>query len=159
MSRDHWDAILASVPLNATAGAVTGNGVHFEQAVEPNEHEWDAPPPMKSVARYRVNPSFVDFTGHRVGRLTVLGMARDSLDPKGNKGSLWVCRCVCGRYVGRRSKGLKKSPLVLMCQKCAYTAKLREAASGSNARQRAESPEARKWTSATGSPESEEHAA
>lgn len=34
MGKDHWDAILASVPSNATAGRVVSSGVHFDPQPE-----------------------------------------------------------------------------------------------------------------------------
>lgn len=142
MSKDHWDAILASTPLNATAGRVTSGGIHYEQASPVTEVSWDAPPPMKAVTKYLERPGFIDLTGHQFGRLRVVGMSAD--DSK-DKGALWVCRCVCGRYVGRRTSRLKKVDSEAMCNVCNNTAQLRYAASGDNARQRAEGEEARKW--------------
>lgn len=146
MSKDHWDAILASSPLNATAGKVTGKGPRgneLQQKLSP-EYSWEAPPPLKSVKPYLIDPNFVDYTGKSNGRLTVIGLALDSHDPGGKKGSLWVCRCVCGRYVGRRGKSLRNERAT-GCNACSYTDHLRYHASGDMARKRAESPEARKW--------------
>lgn len=145
MTRDHWDAILASAPLNVTAGRVVSKGVDFVPAAQPTEHSWDGPPAMVRIGRHhRANPSFVDLTGRRVGRLTVLGMAHGL--GKEAIGALWVCRCTCGRYVGRRAKSLKTiKPEEAMCGTCRYTAHLRAAVEGDGARQRAESEKARKW--------------
>lgn len=150
MSKDHWDAILASAPLNATAGAVVGKGVHFEPAPDQpfTAFEWDVPPPLKSPELLRKRePNFVDFTGTRFGRLLVIGLAADSHDTTvdGSRGALWVCRCACGRYAGRRARSIKKASPDARCDHCNYTKRLRDAASGDNARRRAESDEARKW--------------
>jgi hypothetical protein len=142
MSRDHWDAILASAPLNATAAAVTSrsSGIRPLQALSP-EHSWEAPPRLATIsAALRADPGFVDLTGRRVGRLLVLGL----VDGAGKNGAMWACRCACGRYVGRKTKNLKGGTAI-GCNECTYTDKLRKDASGNNARQRAESPEARKW--------------
>lgn len=143
--KDHWDAILASAPLNATAGAVTGKGYGFKPAALRPEHTWLAPPPMKrDLARLALDPNFRDYTGLKSGRLTVLGMAEDNADQTGNKGALWVCRCACGKYVGRRGKGLRTGKTTA-CNECNYTDHLRWSASSGQARKRAEAPEARKW--------------
>lgn len=146
MSKDHWDAIFASAPLNATAGRVTSKGYAYTPDKVITSPEWDAPPPLKPIQRkHRMNPSFTDFTGMRFGRLVVLGMGADSHDPGESRGALWICRCACGRYVGRRGKALKSPKPDASCQLCQHTAYLRHSASGNNARARAESDKARKW--------------
>jgi hypothetical protein len=149
MSRDHWDAILASAPLNATAGAVTSKGYQYEPEIgSRNIHEWDAPPPLMPVSDTHIrNTSFVDLTGRVIGRLTVLGMMRSDPSQK----ALWVCRCACGKYIGQRARALKSGNRD-RCDTCDHNAYLVQAASGNNARQRAESPEARKWTAEPSSP-------
>lgn len=151
MGKDHWDAILASVPSNATAGRVVSSGVHFDPQPEKpgafRAHEWDVPPPLKSITALRRRyPEFVDYTGLRLGRLVVLGVAVESMDNnKGRKGAMWVCRCACGRYVGRRRHSLKNPVATASCDGCHYTRHLREVTEGDGARRRAEAPEARKW--------------
>ena len=146
MSKDTWDAILASTPLNETAGRAVAKGIHYEpEAGVVTEYSWDAPPPLKDIAKYLTQPDFTDLTGRHIGRLRVLGLAAE--DPKEGS-AMWVCRCVCGRYIGRRTKGLKaaiRGEHEAMCNVCDHTLHLRFAASGDNARQRAESEEARKW--------------
>lgn len=144
MSRDTWDAVLASTPLNGTAGRVTSKGVHFEpRTAIPNEVTWDAPPPLARITpTMSRNASFVDLTGRSVGRLTVLGLTTDG--HKEARGGVWACRCVCGKYVGRRAKSLKATE-DHMCNDCRLTATLRKAGSSEHARRRAEAPEARKW--------------
>ncbi len=137
--RDHWDAILASTPLNSTAAKVTGKGTGFAPAVTFLERVWDAPPTLARINNtHRANPSFVDLTGERIGRLTVLGLAA-------GESGLWACRCACGRIVGRRAKGLKEKSSEAMCNACDYTRKLRENGASDKARSRAESDKARKW--------------
>lgn len=141
---DHWDAILASTPLNSTAAKVTSKGVAYTPAVQFSEYAWDVPPALVRINRtHRANPSFIDLTGTTIGRLRVLGMAVGGT--REARGALWVCKCVCGRYVGRRAKVLKSSGEDAMCNVCDYTQKLRKAGSTEFARQRAESAKARKW--------------
>lgn len=129
MSRNTWDAVLASTPLNTTAARVTSKGFQYQVTAKFSEQSWDAPPPLVRITRkLTANASFTDFTGRRVGRLTVIGLAADGV---------WVCRCSCGRYVGRRAKGIKKNSAEAMCNHCDYARKLRENASGDAARERA----------------------
>ena len=145
MSKDHWDAILASSPLNATAGRVTSKGYAYEPDKKIVTLEWDAPPPLVRINRtHTQNPSFTDFTGVKYGRLTVLGMIKDT-SVSGNSGAQWVCRCACGKYVARRAKSVRKAPPDDRCEVCRHTAYLANAASGDHARKRAESSKARKW--------------
>lgn len=44
-------------------------------------------------------PEFVDLTGRRFGRLTVIGRAEDYISPTGKKTVRWMCKCDCGRSV------------------------------------------------------------
>ncbi len=140
MAKDHWDAILASSPLNATAGAVTSRSkVDGPVGAKVTSAEWDAPPP------YSVRPpSGTDnLIGHRFGRFTVIGW----LDRHPKKGSRWLCRCTCGTYAARRSKSITnpENADIDRCTQCRHTAFLAKSASGGNARHRAESEKARKW--------------
>ena len=54
---------------------------------------------------------FIDFTGKTIGDFTVLGM---SFETK----SSWVCKCVCGNYVYRKSKTLKSQDAINKCVEC-----------------------------------------
>lgn len=58
-------------------------------------------------------PKMVDRTGHRYGRLLVLGRARDRFTTGGNRKVVWLCQCDCGRLfesdAGRISSGRNKS--------------------------------------------------
>jgi hypothetical protein len=137
MSKDHWDAILASSPLNATAGKVTSKGESFTPAKQFAELSWDVPPPLAPITDTLLAlPHFEDITGLQVGRFKVIGLAAE--------GNRWVCRCACGRYVGRRA-GPLKAGRTTMCDVCNYTDKLRWQGGSAMAKKMAESPEARKW--------------
>lgn len=139
MARNTWDAVLASSPLNATAGAVTSNGYEYRpEAGVITEMRWDGPPAMVRHVADALHP---DLTGRVVGRLTVIGKL--AWKPKGD--TMWVCRCVCGTYVGRRSKTIKNGK-GCQCNECAHTAQLRWLSSNNRSRENAESEKARKWT-------------
>lgn len=145
MGSNRWNAILAAVPLNTTAALGASRGYRYEPDIRSrNVHDWEGPPAILALDASHLNNShFVDLTGQVIGRLTVLGMALD--DPRrGQKGALWVCRCACGKYVGQRTKSLKAGSRD-RCDDCEHNARLMSAASGNNARLRAESEQARKW--------------
>lgn len=135
MGRDHWDAILASTPLNRTAGVVTGSSAsNFTSEVPLPSNFWPDVPAMRKVPL-----NGVDLTGLKVGRLTVVGLLDRSA--KGN-GALWVCRCACGAYTGRKAKGLQAGaiehhPPSYMCEQCFRTHVIRYRGSAEAARNRA----------------------
>jgi hypothetical protein len=138
-----WDAILASAPLNTTAALVAGRSSDTAPEHTTTELSWDGPPPLLAItSALTCQPGFVDLTGSSVGRLKVLGLL--AREKAGSNGAVWVCRCSCGRYVGRKSKSLKMSKSD-RCNQCNYNAHLAWAASGNTARKRSESEQARKW--------------
>lgn len=55
---------------------------------------------------------FVDRTGHRVGRLLVLGLAPERMS---HSRTGWVCRCDCGKEVVKSSHALGKRDPTLSC--------------------------------------------
>lgn len=96
MSANSFDRVLSSAALNKTAAVVTGRGEHWEPKIKVNNLHLQAPPKMKSVPG---DAGFVDLTGVKFGRFTVLGlMASD--------GGRWVVRCACGSYETRRRKAI-----------------------------------------------------
>lgn len=48
-----------------------------------------------------------DLTGQTFGRLTVLGPAKDHVDPSGTHYPQWLCRCICGNQVTVQTGSLK----------------------------------------------------
>lgn len=53
------------------------------------------------------NPSLVDLTGKRFGKLIVIKRAEDSLTKSGKKLVAWECKCDCGKKCVIRSTNLK----------------------------------------------------
>src|SRR5947209_12093599 len=104
MGRDTFDAVLASVPNGATAGRVTSRGEHWtpKRQLSPGELHWDTPPPMFAW-RPGLMQGLPDFTGHKFGRMTVLGLMK--VRP-GGEGLRWVVRCACGDYEVRKTKAV-----------------------------------------------------
>ena len=97
------DDIYTSTPVNKTAAMVTGSGEHFEYTPK-DGHELISKTPLKIVPiKYsqRNNPTFIDYTGCRKGRLSVIGLG----EPAKN-GARWVVRCDCSNYTYRKTKSL-----------------------------------------------------
>ncbi|KIF50952.1 MULTISPECIES: hypothetical protein [Vibrio] len=72
---------------------------------------WEAPRPHKPIPD---NTDFIDLTGSKVGRLTVIGFLGKSV---------WQCRCVCGRYCKRTKKFIEqvidgRESTESMCREC-----------------------------------------
>lgn len=42
-------------------------------------------------------PKFIDLTGKKFGKWTVLELGEHTYTPKGQKRTMWTCRCECGR--------------------------------------------------------------
>lgn len=122
-------AVAPLLPGDKVAGRVASRGEHFEWSPPSTSvHSSDPIPHRAPTAAERIMPEFVDLTGLRSGRLTVIGIAVDATA----NGTRWVVRCVCGAYELRRTRYLKAcaagekvgddEPL---CGCCAYTKKLR----------------------------------
>lgn len=97
--------IHARRPIDRVASRVTGEGVHYEPEIAiGNTHDSDLPIPTLGIP-----PGLDDLTGHRTGRLTVIGYHGARHNPRGEViHHRWVLRCDCGRWTVRRSRALKK---------------------------------------------------
>lgn len=119
------DAIIASVPANATAGRVMARGEHWTPDAEmpPGMQHWKAPPPTKAFVANPVDPTDRNLTGSTVGRLKVVGVLDDK--PGTGRGVRWLCRCACGDYETRSGKAIKMalaglSPVGTVGFRCFY---------------------------------------
>jgi hypothetical protein len=131
-----WDAIIASVPLDKGAGVVTsrdksGGFVPRKKILHACDVHSPAPLKTKAITKeHRKSQGFQDFTGLRVGRLFVVGLADFE---NANRDGGWVVRCACGYYEHRKSKTLKKyvaDPARAMCTECDYLSELRKGNGG-----------------------------
>ena len=113
-----WDRIASSVAVDATARAVTSNGVGYKPSIAPTSREdSETPIPMQPVP-----PCEKDLTALVMGRLTVLGRA---IGRANTKGAPWVVRCKCGRYAIRRTKAIKNPNNAHdRCAECSHTERL-----------------------------------
>lgn len=127
-----FDTIAPLMPFDKTASQVSARGESFEwkpsgcniHSSDPIEHRQ---PSRDEMAK----PEFVNLTGARTGRLTVLGVAAEM--PSNGNGQKWVVRCVCGAYETRKAKSIKKflagewtGDRPPMCGWCENTNRLRD---------------------------------
>lgn len=128
MGKNTWDAVLASAPLNSTTGRVTSRKA---DAYTPNakvvSDEWDGPPAFKAFVA--ANAQQIDLSGHRFGRLVVVGYLGDGK---------WCCRCSCGKYVSRSQKAALNpaNAQIDRCTICRHTAYLQREASAEQTKRR-----------------------
>lgn len=110
----------ARKPVNKTAATVTSRGVHYDPDKIVQTNDSDLPIATRPFTKEELKQkSFVDLTGRRVGRFSVIGAARDF---KGR----WVVRCDCGTYSTRRAKSIKNPENVQdRCEHCRHLAFLK----------------------------------
>lgn len=53
-------------------------------------------------------PAFIDLTGQRFGKLTVLYRGENKVYPNGAIAVNWVCKCDCGKIITTRANSLRK---------------------------------------------------
>ena len=112
------DRIFSSNPVNATAGFVVAKGIHWDPEINfGNLQHWDAPPqtlPMPDAG------SFVDLSGKKFGRFTVIGYLGK---PNKKKKAKWLVRCSCGDYEARTSVAINNPANAGdMCKPCLHLA-------------------------------------
>lgn len=52
-------------------------------------------------------PNFIDLTGYKFGRLTVLKIGEPRFQPNGTRRTMWVCKCECGTVKEFEGKSLR----------------------------------------------------
>jgi hypothetical protein len=102
-----YGVLAASTPVNAQAARDYNARGECERERNLDPGQVDQLFRLRDVERNGTDtlckqPSFEDFTGRRIGRLTVVGRSG-----KKDRGTRWLVRCDCGRYEGRRTKTLK----------------------------------------------------
>lgn len=73
------------------------------------EHKvFTEPLPLRSTRERGlvIDPEFFDWTGYRFKDITVIGLI-DNAHSRGTNAS-WLCRCVCGLYLTRKHKSLRR---------------------------------------------------
>ncbi|ECC4541287.1 hypothetical protein C2920_21680 [Salmonella enterica] len=108
------------VPINKMAAIVTGKGFEYQPNCQINCDEYVGPPETVPVKDLALNSSFVDLTGRKKGRFTVIGLMKE-------KKGRWLVRCVCGTYTTRSAKSIKgadRNPNAHLdaCRRCMHEA-------------------------------------
>lgn len=121
-----FDTVAPLMPFDKTASQVAGKGEHFEYSPPQDVVRSETPiETRRATPREKLDPGYVDLTGVKVGRLSVIGIAAASSQEKRR----WVVRCQCGDYEIRRSKVIRRwmegeNVGGAMCHECGYTQKL-----------------------------------
>ncbi len=101
-SDDRLDAVIASVPANATAARVMARGEHWtpEKPLPIGLLHWENMPRMRPFRGEERH----NYTGKKFGRFTVIGI----LEATGgkNRGDRWVVRCSCSHYEARSPQSI-----------------------------------------------------
>lgn len=100
-----FDAVAPLHPSDKVAGRVAARGEHFEWSPAPHHTHSADPIAVRRPSEGELKQaSFVDLTGVKVARLTVIGIAAEIVSGNGTN---WVVRCVCGSYETRKAKFIK----------------------------------------------------
>ena len=117
-----FDKLLASRPVNQAAARTMGRGVHYEPDKIIIQCHWTAPPATISVSQV-TDLRFIDLSGVKFGRLTVIGYLGK---PNPKKSARWLVRCACGDYESRASKAIRNPEnRGDRCDKCRHLAFLK----------------------------------
>jgi hypothetical protein len=122
----NFDALATAAPLDRQASVVRdGSGDSYERALPGLVvRRWDAPPRLKPLTDPSHRLLLQQYTGQRVGRLTILGVWADAPVGK-NRKAIWVVRCLCGYYEGYKFGSIFKIPAEACCSHCRQTENLR----------------------------------
>lgn len=117
MSKDVFDRIGASYPVNKQAALSSSKGFDYTPSKIVTNAEWDFPPNLKPTLSNQF-----DLAGIRKGRLVVIGVLEIKKTSKHNRAT-WVCRCDCSRYVARTAKAINNPENKEdRCSLCKHTA-------------------------------------
>ena len=122
-----WDKLVGRAPVNKGAEMIFSGGESYEPKLPDTLIHSDVPLPIKPIDKSILNnPQFVNMTGRKYGRFTVMGLS--TLNSPGQNAGRWVVRCICGRYELRRTKTIKKAAPDDMCGECRKVEQLRRRA-------------------------------
>lgn len=103
------DVIYTSAPVDKKAALVVSKGFEYEPNFRKTECYTESKLPLPTVAVRRGEPNY---TGHKFGRFTVLGLAAKT--NKAARGK-WVVRCICGTYAYRKASSIKNAANACDC--------------------------------------------
>jgi hypothetical protein len=112
--------IASRKPINKTAAVVVSRGFNYKPDKIVQTNDSDMPIATRTITKKELsNECFVNLTGVRFGRFSVVGVARDL------KGC-WVVRCDCGTYSTRKSRAIKNEKNIQdRCEHCRHLAHLK----------------------------------
>jgi len=112
------DDIINRHPVNKQSAIVTSQG----ECYTPNKkiQTSDSDTPLKTAPLpQKPGRNFLDLTGVRRGRLTVIGLSAD-------QNNRWVARCDCGTYTLRTARAIKNPANTQdRCEHCRHLAFLK----------------------------------
>lgn len=93
------------VPIDMTARKVVSKGINFDKNEFVSKHKFKYHSDLPLIINNQLpkDPSFIDFTGLKVGNLSVIGLVKNSYGIRGK----WLVKCNCGIYEVRTSKAIK----------------------------------------------------
>lgn len=109
---------LHNKPVDRVAVRILSRGEQYRSPKKITQAHQALPFPLGKMPR-KPDSGFVNLTGNRRGRLTVIGILKDSL-------SKWICRCDCGNHVLRKAKSIKNEKNQQdRCEDCRHLAYLK----------------------------------
>lgn len=116
-SRSSPNDLHARVAVNGVAARVIARGKQYVPDKQVVNNDSDLPIAVRPYSKAEKSAQgFIDLRGREVGRLVVVGMARDFVRQ-------WVVRCACGRYSTRSAKAIKNPRNGNdRCEHCRYLA-------------------------------------
>ncbi len=99
-------------PVDRVAARVVSRGESYEFRPSAGAVNSDLPLPVRKPTVGEIATStFLDLSGRKLGRLTVIGLSATTP-------ARWVCRCICGIYALRTSKAIKAAASDACCDQC-----------------------------------------
>ena len=129
-----FDRIITSTPINKTSAIIRdGRGEEDPYAKKAENKGFRFAPYLleKDICRHAKkgrsrNNEFVDYTGIKLGRLTVLGIIdkkKSGLSLRESSGVRWSVKCICGSYSLFKTKTIRMAlgnkPRT-MCSRCEH---------------------------------------
>ncbi len=94
------------IPINSTAARVISKGIHYEPKIK--DKKFNSENPLITVKKFNKSSEFLNFTGFKHGKFTVMGLVDTKNLKKGKKSKAkWLVKCSCGAYETRTSSAIK----------------------------------------------------
>jgi hypothetical protein len=108
------------MPINKTAAIVISKGFEYKSKIKNLNNESKNPLEIKlPTTKNKNNKNFIDFTGFRFARFTVIGMSTAPYR--------WVVRCDCGVYCIRKRRAINNPENVQdRCLECKHLAHIKK---------------------------------